>query len=57
VSRTPRLEARRFHAGAIASGGQGTAETKFAALEDAGVHIVRSPALMGKKMAEVLGAR
>jgi succinyl-CoA synthetase alpha subunit len=48
---------RMGHAGAIISGGQGTAESKFAALQDAGVHIVRSPALMGQKMAEVLGIR
>ncbi|MEZ4236550.1 MAG: succinate--CoA ligase subunit alpha [Myxococcota bacterium] len=46
---------RMGHAGAIISGGQGTAESKFAALQDAGVHIVRSPATMGQKMAEVLG--
>lgn len=45
---------RMGHAGAIVSGGQGTAESKFAALSDAGVHIVRSPAEMGVKMKEVL---
>jgi len=43
------------HAGAIISGGQGTAEAKFRAMEDAGFHIVRSPADMGRRMAEVLG--
>jgi succinyl-CoA synthetase alpha subunit len=46
---------RRGHAGAIISGGQGTAESNLAALEAAGVHIVRSPAAMGQKMAAVLG--
>jgi succinyl-CoA synthetase alpha subunit len=46
---------RMGHAGAIVSGGQGTAEGKFRALQDAGVHIVRTPAEMGRKMKEVLG--
>jgi len=46
---------RMGHAGAIISGGQGTAESKFEALDKAGVHIVRSPAEMGHKMREVLG--
>ncbi len=46
---------RMGHAGAIISGGQGRAEDKYAAMESAGVHIVRSPAEMGRRMKEVLG--
>ena len=45
---------RMGHAGAIISGGQGTAESKFEALQAAGVHIVRSPAEMGAKMKSIL---
>jgi succinyl-CoA synthetase alpha subunit len=42
------------HAGAIISGGKGTAEGKYEALEKAGVQTVRSPADMGKRIKEIL---
>ena len=46
---------RMGHAGAIISGGQGTAKDKYAAMAAAGIHTVESPAEIGATIAKVIG--
>jgi succinyl-CoA synthetase alpha subunit len=45
---------RMGHAGAIISGGKGTAAEKFEAFRQAGIHVVESPALIGETLEKVL---
>jgi succinyl-CoA synthetase alpha subunit len=48
---------RMGHAGAIISGGKGTAREKKSALARAGVHVVDSPSVLGESMRELLAGR
>jgi len=46
---------RMGHAGAIISGGKGTAKEKIAAMQAAGIRLASSPATIGRTMQEALG--
>ena len=48
---------RMGHAGAIISGGEGTAASKMEAMAAAGITVVKSPAEIGDAMAKLLGKK
>ena len=48
---------RMGHAGAVISGGKDTAEAKFEAMRQAGIHVAESPAALGSTMVKALGGQ
>jgi succinyl-CoA synthetase alpha subunit len=48
---------RMGHAGAVVSGGSGTAAAKIAAMRQAGITVVESPHLLGRAMKDALASR